>query len=125
MLEEANPFDVHYEVTITRVETTIQKRREWKQLRTERDETPEQNRPQFGYVDDQWPKETRVEGFKQVVDRLDIHAVIRAVNGMDAEDPRRALADFLIAHSIPTGHGDTLDDLLLALGAWIQRHGGV
>lgn len=34
---------------------------------------------------------------------------------------REKVAQFMLARSIPTGHGDTIDDLLSELGGWVDR----
>lgn len=40
---------------------------------------------------------------------------------MATDDAREKVAEFMLAHSIATGHGDTIEALLLELGAHIKH----
>jgi len=54
--------------------------------------------------------------------RMFAHACILERELAEARtQPRERLAQWMIAHSIATGHGDTLDDLLLALDAHVAE----
>lgn len=59
-------------------------------------------------------------------------AIIKRALGGDAVESevdslREKIADFMLRLSIPTGHGDTIDDLLVELAGWIGelRTGGL
>lgn len=57
----------------------------------------------------------RINTTDQICDILDAAAAV------DGDAQREALAQFMIKHSFPTGHGDTHADLLVELDAAMQE----
>ena len=52
-----------------------------------------------------------------------IMRILDAAAAVDGDAQREALAQFMLKHSYPTGHGDTHADLLAELDAAIQESG--
>lgn len=50
-----------------------------------------------------------------------LYAALPVPQGDDTLAGREKLAAFMIANSIATGHGDTIDDLLAELGGWVAE----
>jgi hypothetical protein len=71
-------------------------------------------------LDNGWLSGGAVGNMMAIRDEVDA-LKLEAASPKGQVEAREKLAAFMISHSVPTGHGDTIDDLLVELGVWIAE----